>query len=47
MKRGKEKRRKKRTKHELLKEDVRVLFSVEASEIFGQGRDLESDEDLS
>ena len=34
---GKEKRRKKRTKRGRSKEDVRVLVSVEAFEIFSQG----------
>ena len=47
VKRGKEKRRKKRTTWERSREDVRVLSLWWPFEIFGQGRDLESNEDLS
>ena len=39
--------RKNRTKRGRSKEDCKESVSVEAFEIFGQRRDLESDEDLS
>ena len=46
-KRGEEKRRKKRTKRGLLKEDVRVFVLWKSLKIFSQGRDLVSCGDLS